>query len=115
MADPRQSLWPYGTQEALLAAPLIWVALGASFALSHRLLNWPNSESGNAVLLAAVAVGLVPILLAVLDYVASSRAALDIKGIKIDFSQGEVKRLTIELPPNLGQTGVAPSDSAPLE
>ena len=77
---------------ALLAAPLIWLALGAGLVLSHRLLNWPSKEGGNTVLLLAVGVSLVPTLLAVLDYVASSRAAMDIKGIKIDFSQGELKR-----------------------
>jgi hypothetical protein len=98
-----------------VAAPLIWLALGASFALSHHFFGWPNKESGNTIILLAVAVGLVPTLLAVLDYVASSRAAMDIKGIKIDFSQGEVRRMTIELPPNLVQTGVAAADSAPLE
>ena len=115
MAGPRQPLWPFGSLGALLAAPLIWLALGASFSLSHRFLTWPNKESGNTILLLAVAVGLVPTLLAVLDYIASSRAAMDIKGIKIDFSQREVKRITIELPPNLVQTGVAAADSAPLE
>lgn len=115
MAGPRQSLWPFGSRGALLAAPLIWLALGAVLVLSHRLLNWPSKEGGNTVLLLAVGVSLVPTLLAVLDYVASSRAAMDIKGIKIDFSQGEVKRITIELPPNFAQAGVAAADSAPME
>ena len=115
MAGPKQSLWPFGSRGALLAAPLIWLVLGVSFGLSHHFLAWPNKEGGNTVLLLAVAIGFVPTLLAVLDYIASSRAAMDIKGIKIDFSQGEVKRLTIELPPNLMQTGVAANDSAPIE
>lgn len=115
MAGPRQSLWPFGGRGALLAAPMIWLALGAGFVLSHRLLNWPSKENGNMVLLLAVGVSLVPTLLAVLDYIASSRAAMDIKGIKIDFSQGEVKRITIELPPNLVQAGVPAADSAPME
>lgn len=70
-----------------------------SFALSHHLVGWPNKESGNTLFFLAVAVGFVPTLLAVLDYVASSRAAMDIKGIEIDFSQGDVKRITIEFPP----------------
>jgi hypothetical protein len=68
MAGSRQSLWPFGSLGAQLAAPLIWLALGASFSLSHHFLTWPNKESGNTILLLAVAVGLVPTLLAVLDY-----------------------------------------------
>lgn len=115
MAGPRQSPWPFGSKGALLAAPLIWLTLGASFVFSHRLFSWPNKESGNTILLLAVGIGLVPTLLSVFDYIASSRAAMDIKGIKIDFSQGEIKRITIELPPNLVQTGVAAADSAPME
>ena len=115
MAMTRQPLWPTGGRGALLAAPLIWLALGVALGLAHKLWGWPNKDSGNTVLLLTVAVGFVPILLAVLDYIASSRAAMDIRGVKIDFSQGEVKRLTIELPPNLGQAGVGASDAAPLD
>jgi hypothetical protein len=71
MAGSRQSLWPFGGRGALLAAPMIWLALGAGLVLSHRLVNWPNKESGNMVLLLAVGVSLVPTLLAVLDYIIS--------------------------------------------
>jgi hypothetical protein len=115
MARPEESLWPFESRKALLAAPLIWLAIGFSLALIHHWFQWPNKESGNTVLLVAAALGLVPTLLRVFDYIASSRAAVDIKGIKIDFSHGEVKRVTLELPPNLVQTGAAPTDSSPLE
>jgi hypothetical protein len=115
VAIQRQSLWPFGGSGALLAVPLIWLLLAGGLALSHHFVGWPNKEGGNTTLLTVVAVGLIPILLAVFEYVATSRAAMDIKGIKIDFSQREVTRLTIELPPNLVQVGMAPVDSAPLE
>lgn len=108
-------MWPFGSKGALLVAPLIWLTLGATFVFTHRLFTWPNTESGNTIILLAVGIGLVPTLLAVFDYIASSRAAMDIKGIKIDFSQGEIKRITIEFPPNLVQAGVAATDSAPME
>src|SRR5579862_5990383 len=91
MSDTRQSLWHLGSMGALLVAPLICLTLGASFVFSHRHFNWPNRESGNTIVLLAVSIGLVPILLAVFDYIASRRAAMDFKGIKIDFNQGEIK------------------------
>jgi hypothetical protein len=70
---------------------------------------------GGTVLLIGAAIGLIPLLLVLIDYIASSRATLDIKGIKIDFSQTEIKRVDIELPANIGKPGAIVVDSSPMQ
>jgi hypothetical protein len=62
-----------------------------------------------------VALGLIPLFLLLLDYVATRRATLDIKGIKIDFSQAEIHRVDIGLPENFGSSEAFVVDSTPMQ
>jgi hypothetical protein len=53
--------------------------------------------------------------LSILDYLAHSRGILDIKGVKLDFTQAVVARTTIELPANMGIPGAVVADSSPMQ
>jgi hypothetical protein len=66
------------------------------------------------VLLVAVAISFVPLLLLLLNYLGASRGTLDIKGVKIDFSQAEIHKIDIRIPDNIGQPGAIVVDSAPM-
>ena len=44
MLDPENTLWPYGTRAALLAAPVIWLLVAVLLAITHRFLSLPNLD-----------------------------------------------------------------------
>ena len=115
MGDSENPLWPFGSRAALLAVPLIWLMEALLLAITRRFLSLPGPETGSTVLLVGAAIGLVPLLLLLVDYIALSRGTLDIKGIKIDFSQAEVRRVAIELPSNIGKPGAIVVDSTPMQ
>jgi hypothetical protein len=102
-------LWP------LLLTPIIWVLLIIVMLLSHNYLKWPDASSTKIAVLIVVLLGLIPLILVVLDFAASRRAVLDVKGIKIDFSQGEWGSSTFGLPDNIGVIGTPVPDSSPMQ
>jgi len=83
--------------------------------LTRRFFSLPRPEAGTTVLLVGAAVGFVPLLLLLLNYIAASRGTLDIKGVKIDFSQAEIHKVDIKLPDNIGQPGAIVVSSAPMQ
>src|SRR2546426_1112691 len=114
MDDEAALLWPYSPKAAVLAAPLIWIGLFAVLALLAGYFGW--SEAGSRyVLVAALIAGLLPVLLCVADKVVSSRAVLDIKGVKIDFSQTQLAASSIVLPDNIGRPEPVVADSTPMQ
>lgn len=113
-------LWPYGTRSALLSAFIIWVLSAIVFMVSSTYMGWPDVESAKLATLTVVALGLLPIALLLLDFAATRRVAVDIKGVKIDFSQfdleqPEVKRETPGIPDNIGVSGPIISDTSPMD
>jgi hypothetical protein len=108
-------LWPYRSRAALFAAPVIWLLVALILGVTRRFLAVPTPEAGGTVLLVGVGLGLIPLLLLLLDSLAASRGTLDIKGIKIDFSQAEIHRVDIELPENIGKPGAIVVDSTPMQ
>src|SRR5262245_35781846 len=104
-ANSQNALWPFSSRAALLAAPVIWVMVALILAITRRVLVPPTPEAGGRVLLVGVGLGLIPLVLLLVDHLAASRGTLDIKGIKLDFSQAEIRRMDIELPENIGKPG----------
>ena len=113
MEDDTALLWPYSPKVAVLAAPVIWIGLLAVLAFVVGYLGW--SEAGSRYVLVGVLIaGLLPVLLCVADKVVSSRAVLDIKGVKIDFSQTQLAASSIMLPENIGRPEPLVADSSPM-
>ena len=115
MSDSQNTLWPYGSRVAFLAAPVIWLLVALLLAITHHFISLPRPEAGSTVLLVGAALGLIPLLLFLLNYLAESRGTLDIKGIKIDFSQAQISRVEIGLPDNIGVPGAIVVDSTPMQ
>ena len=119
MSNSQEPLWPFGTRNALLAALGIWFVVAVILVATRAYLGWPDDKSIRLAALIVVGLGLVPVAFRLLDFAASSRAVLDIKGVKIDFSKvdlarPEVKRETAGIPDNIGVPGPIVSDTTPM-
>ncbi|MCI0392740.1 MAG: hypothetical protein MOB07_28750 [Acidobacteria bacterium] len=114
-----ETLWPFGTRGALLAAVIIWLVLALIFVATRAYLGWPTNDSLKLAALIVISLGLIPLALRLIDFAASRRAVVDIKGFKIDFSrvdldQPEVRRETAGIPDNIGVSGPIFSDASPM-
>ncbi len=117
--NQEESLWPFGTRGALITAAIIWLAMVLIFVATGTYLGWPDDKSLKMAALIVIGLGLIPLVLRLLDFAASRRAVVDIKGIKIDFSrvdldQPQVRRETPGIPDNIGVSGPIPVDTFPM-
>jgi hypothetical protein len=104
--------WPYSRRVALLLAVLIWVALGASLAITNAIAGWPNDSASGWLPLVVLALGLVPPALVLLDSFRTSQATVDLRWVKFDFSAAGVVRESAGIPDNIVAPGEPVSDSA---
>jgi hypothetical protein len=116
----QEPLWPYGTRGALIAALAAWLIVTLILAITSNYLGWPNEKSIKLAALIVIALGLLPIGLRLLDFIATQRAVVDIKGVKIDFSrvdldQPQIRRETPGIPDNIGISGPIVSDTSPMD
>lgn len=109
------TLWPYSKQAALLAIPVIWILSAVFLSFTRKFLSWPDAEVSEFINVVVITLGLVPLGLVLFDFVSSKRAVLDIKGVKIDFSQADMASETIGLPENIGIEGAIITDSSPMQ
>jgi hypothetical protein len=113
-----KQLWPYGTAAALLAAVSSWIILASALLLSRRYALWPDAAAMRPAAIVILAIGLVPVALYIIDYLASTHAVVGIAGLRLDFSQAgpwNVTRTAIELPANLGLSAPLIADSTALK
>jgi hypothetical protein len=120
MRNPKGMLWPFSTTLALILALAIWVIFAIFFALLDRNTGWPDKELRAPLFYAVLGLGLIPLALVLLDFAASRRAVVDIKGVKIDFSHVELGLVnasarSISLPDNIGITGTIPTDTNAMQ
>jgi len=120
MLSPKDRLWPFHRTLALLLAPVVWILFAILFALLHRYTGWPDKELRAPLIYAAIALGLVPLTLVLLDFAAGRRAVLDFKGIRIDFSQAGlgpagVRARSAWLPDNIGIPGTILSNTSAMQ
>lgn len=119
MNPTHEPLWPYGTRGALVAALVILLFMTGVFAATRFYIGWPDGESIQFAALVAIGLSLLPSLFMLLDFAASRRAVLDIKGIKLDFSgvdigRPDVRRESPLIPDNIGISGPIVSDTSPM-
>ena len=114
------TLWPYSKQAALFVIPVVWVLSAIILGVTHNYLSWPDDDSAKLITFVVIALGLIPLALVLLDFAASTRAVLDFKGIKIDFSgvdltKPEVRFESEGIPDNAGIEGEVVFDSGPMQ
>jgi hypothetical protein len=110
MHDTTNKLWPYSRSLALAAIPIILLLSVLIISGFHLLFDWPDQDMNRWLIM----------LVAVISFIASSKAVLDLRGIKIDFSNivmanPEFKRQPIGIPDNIGVKGPIISDTAPMD
>src|SRR5262245_14599784 len=111
----RERLWPHSKRATLTAIPFIWVIATILLFASSKYLGWPDAGSTKVVVPAVALIGFLPLGLMLVDFAASNRAVLDIKGVKIDFSQQARSSQSFGLPDNIGISGAVVTDSSPME
>jgi hypothetical protein len=115
MPESKDLLWPFDKRLAVLLAVVLPVPLLILFALLDHYSGWPGQASRTPLLFAAFGLSLIPLVLVVLDFAASRRAVVDIKGVRIDFSHVEIGVVNTAgrssaLPDNIGIAGTIPTD-----
>lgn len=115
MTTSSNLLWPYGRSAALVAIPVIWIIAALVLFASSEYLSWPDTSAAKFVVPLVLVVGFLPLALVLIDFAASSRAVLDIKGVKIDFSQEVRSSQIFGLPDNIGTPGEIVTDSSPMQ
>ncbi len=113
MASASKPLWPYSARASLLAAPIILVLLTTAIALMRGVLGWPTAASERTVLVGVSILSLTPLFLAVIDNLATQRAVLEFKGLKLDFARmARAAPSSMGVASNIGVPGQPITDSS---
>lgn len=120
MTDNPNKLWPFSRGLAIAAIPTILLLSVLIIIGIYEFFGWPEQEINRWVMLLVAVISFTPLILVLLDFFASSRAVLDVRGVKIDFSNididnPEFKRHPIGIPDNIGVKGPIISDTAPMD
>lgn len=117
---PSTKLWSYGALAAVLAVPVILLALGLLSLVARTYLGWPVDTSDRLVLLVFVILSVIPLGLVLLDFMASKGAVVGNDWFKIDFSKavvetGSARRETSSLPDNILSAAESITDSGDMK
>ncbi len=81
-------LWPYKRELALLTIPLVWFLFVLVFFAGRRWNVWSGEMPGPLIVVVGF-LSILPLLLVILDFFATSGAVIDIKGVKVNFGKLE--------------------------
>jgi hypothetical protein len=109
------SLWPFPTQAAVVAVPLIALALVAALAVARAQADWPGPGSDNLVLVGVLVLSLLPVLLVLVDLVARRGGSIAFREVRIDFAGAVEPASTITIPRDTGFPGRQVTDSSRTE
>lgn len=105
------SLWPFGARAAVLAVPLIAIGLLIVIALARTLFAWPGAQSDNLLLIGAFILSLLPLILLLIDMVASQGGTIAFRDLRIDFTGAVGPISSITIPRNISLPGQPVTDS----
>jgi hypothetical protein len=104
-------IWPYGVIPALATAGAVLVILLAIVVVLGVVAHWPDQRWQGWLMLGVVLLALTPLLLLILNGVASTGGSVEFRGIRIAFA-AEAAGSAVTLPPNMGiPAGVSVADS----
>jgi hypothetical protein len=111
--DEGVALWPFGVLIAMAAVPIVWLLLAAILWMTNRWLDWPTTASAGGLLYLAVAIGLVPIVLLILEAIARGDGSVTTPWGGINFRAGAKTedRPAVEVQTGLGFEGQPINDS----
>ncbi|MDH4135456.1 MAG: hypothetical protein OEW09_01890, partial [Anaerolineae bacterium] len=116
MREQDHKMWPFKPRTSFAISISILVLSLIVLAISRTTYSWPSQESERTVLLGIFVLSLIPLLLRLADVVIERGAVVEVKGVKIDFSQVQTAATPgITIPANIGVTGQAVTDSSTNE
>lgn len=116
MTTKDQKLWPYKPRKAITSTIALLLVLLAIFGIAQSFAHWPSKESDTAVFIGILLISLLPVLLALVDMIIDRGGAIEVGGVKIDFSQmPQMGSAGIDIPANIGLAGQAVMDSSTTE
>ncbi len=104
-------LWPYDRRLALLAPFVVLIVLGAALGLTRRASGWPPSSSDNLVLTGIFVFSLIPVVLIVIDLVATRGGSVKVAGVEINIVAAITPTQSVTIAPNIGVPGEPIYDS----
>jgi hypothetical protein len=106
----RERLWPFPIRIAVLWTPILFIVLILGLAILRQLAQWPPPSLDQSLFLAILFLSLIPILLAIVDFVAERGGSISFRGLTLDFAAaGGVPTQTV--PVNVGLPGQPVYDS----
>jgi hypothetical protein len=120
MNSNTNKLWPYSIRLALGIIPVTLLLSVLILSATKYFMGWPGVEIQRWIIILVLVISIIPLILALLDFFAFHRASLDVRGVKIDFSNfnlesSEIKRKPFDIPDNIGVKGAIVSDTAPMD
>jgi hypothetical protein len=116
VSEKEGKIWPFTVRTAYLAALVLLVIGLTLFTVSRNVFAWPGEDLERTVLVGIFILGVLPVVLSLVDAVIDRGAVVEVKGVKVDFSQ--VQRAAMPgaaLPANIGVSGLPVSDSGSME
>jgi hypothetical protein len=116
MGTPRASgnvLWPWSTSAAVLLTPVILVALVVGHGVARANLDWPDPRYGGWVLLGIVLLSILPVLLVLVELVATAGGSVKVAGVAVSFAATS-QELADRVPSATLTENLQTSDDAPV-
>ena len=106
------AIWPWSAKLAVLLVPVVLLILVVTIVITRTVASWPNQRLEGWVLLAIVALSLLPVILLLVQTLATRGGTIQVAGLSLSFAQVSEKvastlRVTT-LAENLGTTEDAP-------
>jgi hypothetical protein len=113
VTDLDQKFWPYKPRLTLAATAATLVGLLLATAVLRALTKWPSEKSETVVLIGVLLLSLLPIGLALLDFIIDRGGSIKYGGVEIDFARSKERGTAgITVASNIGVPGLPVSDSA---
>lgn len=106
------AVWPWSPKLAVLLVPAVLLILGVTIVITRTAASWPSQRLEGWVLLAIVALSLLPVILLLVQTLATRGGTIQVAGVSLSFAQVSEKvastlRITT-LAENLGTPDDAP-------
>lgn len=112
MNKTERKLWQFGHRAGIVSAFILLIGLLLLVAILRATLNWPSTQSENAVLIGVLILSLLPVLLMLVDAIIERGAVVEYAGVKVDFSKSrELGTIGVTVSPNIGVQGQMVTDS----
>jgi len=94
--------WPFSARAAVLVAPATLIGLLILLAILRGTVGWPDRRLDGSLLLGIVVLSLVPVLLLVLNSLATQGGSLEAFGVRLRWAEVASATTTVTVSPKLG-------------